>query len=167
MRTIIISDVHDNLTNLEKVLNWAKASNIEALLCLGDVTNSDTVAYILDNFSGQIFWVKGNCDLYERDVFQKHKNVEFFEEIGAFELGGKRVCIGHKPELINKACFINQEGCPDIFLYGHTHRPWIETKNKIIMINPGTLGGVFQKATFAYWDFLTPEPELKILDLLN
>jgi predicted phosphodiesterase len=51
----------------------------------------------------------------------------------------------------------------DIIFYGHTHKPWIEIKNGIQIVNPGTLGGVFTPATFAVWDTDKREPELKLL----
>jgi len=54
----------------------------------------------------------------------------------------------------------------DIIFYGHTHKPWIEEKNGVKLVNSGTLGGVFQKATFAVWDTDQDEPELKIIDLI-
>ena len=48
--------------------------------------------------------------------------------------------------------------------YGHTHKPWFVGKNDIIIANPGTLGGVFYKASFAVLDTDTGKLELKILE---
>ncbi len=55
----------------------------------------------------------------------------------------------------------------DIIFYGHTHKPWIEEQNQIKIVNPGTLGGVFQKATFALYDTGDRKLELKILETIK
>ena len=36
-------------------------------------------------------------------------------------------------------------------------------RQKATLINPGTLGGVFQKACFAIWDTETTDVKLKII----
>ena len=46
--------------------------------------------------------------------------------------------------------------------YGHNHKPWIENKTDAQIINPGTLGGVFQKSTFAVL-----EKDIKLIILEN
>ena len=64
MLIAIISDIHDNLANLEKCLNWAKANNCGELICPGDITNSETLQFLAHHFSGPIHLVKGNMELY-------------------------------------------------------------------------------------------------------
>jgi len=57
------------------------------------------------------------------------------------------------------------KSCQIVF-YGHTHEPWINASGGVITANPGTLGGVFSKASFAFWDSADNKLELKILELL-
>ena len=178
MRIAIISDIHDNLVNLEKCLTWCVNNNIEYLICCGDVTNSETLEF-LAHFNKSvgnqwyIYLVKGNMEIFEDKEVEKYKNVKFLGRVGRFNLEGKNIGLCHEPFLIKK---VKELGKCDIIFYGHTHKPWLsfakatESKENIEsdtkLINPGTLGGVFQKATFAVWDSGSGELELKILEIL-
>ncbi|MBI4779624.1 metallophosphoesterase family protein, partial [Candidatus Falkowbacteria bacterium] len=48
MKFLIISDIHDNLINLEKCLNWGRDREIVNAICCGDVVNSETLAYLFE-----------------------------------------------------------------------------------------------------------------------
>jgi len=81
-----------------------------------------------------------------------------------FEIGGKKVGVCHEPFLVKE---VLAKGDCDIIFYGHTHKPWIEIKDGIQIVNPGTLGGVFTPATFAVWDTGSGQLELKLLGKLS
>jgi uncharacterized protein len=145
----IIADIHDNLVYLGKLLDWCDENLAEDLICCGDVTNIDTLAEINHRFRGQIHLVRGNMDIYQDEELKKfhgNKNFHYYGRIGTFEIGGKQFGLCHQPFLIDKA--LDTVPCDFVF-YGHTHKPWIESRDNSIIVNPGTLGGVFQKATFA------------------
>jgi hypothetical protein len=78
-----------------------------------------------------------------------------------------KIAFTHSP---NQGKELAQSGNYDYVFYGHTHRPWIEelkTNNEkliTMMANPGTLAGMFYKATFAVLDTETNKLELKILE---
>ena len=163
MKIAIISDIHDNLINLEKCLAWCKKEAVEKIICCGDVTNNETLEKISQGFSGEIFLVRGNLEIYEEDEVRLFKNYTYGGRTAIFEINGKKVGVCHEPFLIKE---VFAKGKPEIIFYGHTHKPWIEEKNGVKIVNPGTLGGVFTRATFAVWDMEKDEPELKVLDLL-
>jgi len=160
----IISDIHDNLVNLEKCSLWCSENNIQKLICCGDITNSETLEFIANKFS-EIFLIRGNMDIFENEEIKKYKNINFFGRIGRFKekLKGKYIGLCHEPFFIKK---VKELGECDFIFYGHTHKPWEETDGKTKLINPGTLGGVFQKATFAVYNPSNSKLELKILELL-
>ena len=160
MRVAIISDIHDNLVNLAKCLDWCQGQNITAIICCGDVANSETLKFLANEFSGTIHLVKGNADIYEKDEINQYKNIQYYGAIGRIEISGRRIGICHEPYLIPKV--IAGEIC-DIIFYGHTHKPWIAKKQKIITLNPGTLSGMPQSASFAVWDTETGKIELLII----
>ena len=54
----------------------------------------------------------------------------------------------------------------DYLFYGHDHKPWLQEENSLIIANPGTLGGVFYKASFAILETVNGKLELKILEQL-
>ena len=64
MKIAIISDIHDNLVNLKKCLDWCGQNGAEAVICCGDVTNGETLAFLRDNFRGPIHLVRGNMEIY-------------------------------------------------------------------------------------------------------
>jgi uncharacterized protein len=180
MKLAVISDIHDNLVNLRKCLAWCKNNEIEKIICCGDIANSETLGIFSQEFSGDIFIVRGNMEIYEPEELAAYKNYTYGGRTAVFEIGGKRIGVCHEPYFINKSPLSRGVDAPrgrgvlekrtaenlDIIFYGHTHKPWIEEKKGVKIANPGTLGGVFARATFAVWDTAKSEPELKILDLL-
>ncbi|MBI4812599.1 YfcE family phosphodiesterase [Candidatus Falkowbacteria bacterium] len=179
MKVAIISDIHDNLVNLEKCLNWCRANGISRLICCGDITNSETLDFLSKNFLGQIYLVRGNLEIYpvellrtdkvgfngvnQKEEIKQYKNINYQGRTGIINIDRKVIGICHEPFLIEE---IKKMSECDIIFYGHTHKPWISREDGVKLVNPGTLGAVFQKATFAVWDTEKDEPELKILELL-
>lgn len=163
MKVVIISDIHDNLENLKKCLDWCRGKKIEKIICCGDVTNSESLQFLANNFLGGIHLVKGNVELYEEEELVGYKNINYSGRVGRVEFDNKKIGFCHEPYLISK---VLEKGDCDIVFYGHTHRPWSEDQEGVKIINPGTLGGVFQRATFAFWQTEKDEPELKVLDVI-
>jgi len=162
MKIAIISDIHDNFVNLGKCLDWCAAHGVDALICCGDVTNAETLKMMSKKFNRVIYLVRGNVEIYN-DSDLRFDNIKYLGRIGRVELGGKNVGICHEPFLIEK---VLELGKCDLIFYGHTHKPWAAPVKAAQAINPGTLGAVFQKATFAVWDTAEKEPILKVLELL-
>ncbi len=50
MKFAIISDIHDNLVNLEKFFNWCKQEGVNELICCGDIANGETLGLLAKNF---------------------------------------------------------------------------------------------------------------------
>ena len=164
MKVVIISDIHDNIVNLNECLAWCENNNIKELICCGDVTNIETIEIMAAGFPGPIHLVNGNINLYKEKDTEKYANINNYGRLGRFRIDNCYIGLCHEPFLIEE---VKKKGKCDYIFYGHTHRPWIEEKNKINMINPGALGGMFQKATFAVWDTSKNKVELKILETIN
>lgn len=164
MKIAIISDTHDNVPNLEKALKWMKENNIEQLIHCGDLCAPGILVNVLGpGFTGPIHMVFGNVE--DRDLLPgkaaEFKNVRHYGDQGEMEIGGKKIGFVHFPE---EAKQMAATGKYDLVFYGHTHRPWEETVNRARLVNPGTLAGLFNKATFAVYDTATDKLELKILE---
>lgn len=162
MLIAIISDIHDNLVNLEKCLNWCREKRIAKLIFCGDTTNIHTMTYLAANFSGEIFVVRGNIELYEEAELKNLKNINYLGEIGLIELDKLKIAICHEPEKINRALEIAPDNLNFIF-YGHTHKPWLEKRGQTAIVNPGNIANIFHAPTFAILDTATKKLELKIL----
>jgi len=162
MLIAIISDIHDNLANLEKCLKWCQKNKVIKIICLGDVTTIETIHSLAHNFSGEIFLVKGNGEIYEENELNNYKNITYYGKIGLFEIEKIKIGICHKQQDITNLIQTSPKKIDFIF-YGHSHKPWLEKQKNIIIINPGNLAGIFHQATFAIMDIETKKVELKIL----
>lgn len=163
----IISDSHDNLPNIEKFLAWAKANNVALIIHCGDLAAPSIIKNELGpKFSGPIHFVHGNVadrELNEK-VSREFANVTCHGDLGELEIEGRKIAFCHFPQ---QAKDLAQTGKYQLVFYGHTHQPWMETlPNNVQLVNPGTLAGMFNKATFAVYDTATNKLELKILELL-
>jgi uncharacterized protein len=161
MKIAIISDSHDNLANVGLFLKELKEEKIENIICCGDLCNEETLRYLSENFKGKIFIIKGNADIYENDDVLKYKNIEHLGRFSPLTIDNTKVGICHEPEYIDK--LLEEHEDLSFIFYGHTHKPWISTKKNSTLINPGTLGSVFQKATYAIFNTQNKDIKLKIL----
>ncbi len=164
MRIIIISDIHDNLANLEKCLMWAKDNNTEAMICCGDVANSETLKYLARGFKGLIHLVHGNAELYQINEPKLYSNIVYYGHAGRFEISGQAVGLCHEPFHMPDVLALGP--CYVIF-YGHTHKPWQEENDGVLRVNPGNVAGISQRATFSSWDTSSGKLELHLVDTLK
>ncbi|MBU4274610.1 metallophosphatase family protein [Patescibacteria group bacterium] len=154
MKIAIISDTHDNLTNIKKVVDWLNKEKINLLLHCGDINSQEATDEIKNNFKGEVKFVRGNADHNLKDLPEKIE----------FEFGGKRISFTHYPGTAKE---LAQTAKYDLVFYGHTHRPWEERTGDCRMINPGEAAGQIYKPTFAIYDTNTDRLELKILEKLE
>lgn len=162
MKIVIVADIHDNIVNLEKLLGWCRDNKVDGIICAGDITNAETLQYLSENFFGTIYLIRGNMEIYEEFEVNKYKNIKYLGRFGAIEIDKKIIGVCHEPSFIDELQKNNK--CSLIF-YGHTHKPWLEERNQTAIINPGTLGAVFQRASFAVWDTENAKIELNLLEL--
>lgn len=155
MTLVIFSDLHDNLTNLDKFLNWCNSNGVDKIISLGDLTDNDSYKKLTSGFAGEIFSVYGNADIYSPES----------PEILSLNIDGLKLALVHKPYLSRQ---LIEEYNPDYVLYGHTHKPELlehfNMSKRVWLLNPGTLGGVFYKASFAV--IKNGVAELKLLELI-
>jgi putative phosphoesterase len=163
MKITIISDIHDNIPNLEKCLQWCNDNKVDEIICCGDVANAETMKYLSENFKNNIHIIRGNADIYYEEELEHYKNYIDYGRYGAFEIGGVKIGLCHEPVYLKQTLDICH--C-DIIFYGHTHKPDIKRSGKTQYVNPGTLSGMFQGATFACWEIETGSLELKMLNIL-
>src|ERR1035441_7663655 len=90
MLIAIISDIHDNIPNLKKVLDYCAQNSVEKIICCGDLASQETLDFLCDNFSGEIFFTFGNMDSEHREGYIKinsdYKNAKIFSKFGYIEI---------------------------------------------------------------------------------
>lgn len=168
MKLAIISDTHDNWPNIDKVLAYLKEHKVEAVIHCGDVCAPITMVRIAEGFSGPIHLCIGNVDgdpfrMLQKVHDGKAKNVTIYEEIGEFELGGKKFAINHYPDIATK---LAKSGEYDVVCYGHNHKPWEEKVGKTHLVNPGNVANMIFAPSFALYDTETDHLQLLLINEL-
>ena len=155
MKIAIISDIHNNVVNLKKILDYCARENIQTIICCGDLASQETLDFLNDNFSGTIYYTFGNMDNdqlknidFETSAVSKYKNTFIYKNFGETEIAGKKIAFVHYPEIAKKLC--ESEKYQFVF-YGHTHKPWEEMVGNCKMLNPGNVAGEIYLPTFAVW----------------
>jgi hypothetical protein len=163
MQIVIISDSHDNVANLEKVVNYCHENSISTMIHAGDLCAPGLVPKVLVKFSGTVHMILGNVGDHEtlKMVCDKTENVEYYGEEAELELAGKKIGLVHTPV---EAEALIKKGGYDLVIHGHNHQSEIREENGIKIVNPGTVGGLFNEATFAVYETESGEGEIKNLD---
>lgn len=153
MNIAIISDIHDNIPNLKKVLDYCRANKIEKIICCGDLGEMETLTFLNDNFSGEIFFAFGNMDQgHVADYAFKnneYRDTKIFPEFGSHVFDDIRTAFVHYPDVARRLC---ETGAYDFVFYGHTHKPWEEKIGQCKMLNPGNIANQYYPPTFATWN---------------
>ena len=165
MKVAIISDTHDNVANTQKFLDWVEDNEIGAIIHCGDLCAPAMLLNVLNRFKGKIHMVYGNVEdrKLTKELIDKAKvlNVIHYGDVGEVEITGLKIAFVHYPVKAEK---LVKKGEYDFVFYGHNHKPWIDQVDSTYIANPGTLAGMFNKATFAVLDTQTKKLELKILE---
>ena len=137
MRIAILSDIHDNLWNLEPAVEFT--SDCDALVCCGDLC-SPFVVDVLKKFPRDIHMVTGNNDA---DLFRITRKcdarAQLHGELAELEFAGIRVAVQHFDFI---ARGLAHSGLYDVVCYGHNHRFRIARVGRTLAINPGPVMGV-------------------------
>lgn len=131
MKILIVSDTHRRDDNLKKVIN--DNLPLDMLIHLGDVEGSEQ--YIPE-------WVNPECEMQ-----MVRGNNDFFSALDRereIQIGKYKVLLTHghyynvslgTEQLVEDA----KERGFDIAMFGHTHRPYFDDSQGIIVLNPGSL----------------------------
>ena len=166
MKIAIISDSHDNVTNLEKLIEWLNKNKISILIHAGDLCAPGVLVKTLaPEFKGQIHMISGKVhdDATLEKVASQFSNVKYYGEKGEIEIENKKIALVHFKEEAEKLVAENKY---DLVVFGHTHQSEIQKINQTQLVNPGTVGGLYNKATFVIYDTDTEKLEIKELDNL-
>ncbi|MFA7653685.1 MAG: YfcE family phosphodiesterase [Candidatus Magasanikbacteria bacterium] len=163
MKILVISDSHDNVANLEKVLKWANKNNIEALIHAGDLSAPGVLKNTLaPGFTKDIYIINGNVSDPEllAKISLDFSNVKYLGGEGEAEIDGRKIYITHFPP---RAQAIAGASVYDLVVFGHTHKSETSQSGSTKLINPGSVGGLYNPATFATYD--TQNGEVKIFEV--
>jgi len=128
-KVLVISDTHGRTDNLDKILPLVKP--LDQLIHLGDVGRD--VEYIEVIAECPCCFVSGNNDFYStlpRERLIKLNGVPIFLTHGHYYY------VNSRKDFVRSAAV--QRGAR-IALFGHTHVPYLEEDDMILVANPGSL----------------------------
>lgn len=130
MKVLIVSDTHGREQNLAEALE--QTGPIDQLIHLGDVEGgAEHIRELAGDVPAAI--IAGNndffCDLPNERIFT---------------LGGHRIFMthGHGYFVHSGTLYLKREARKkgaDIVMFGHTHKPYMEEDNELLVLNPGSL----------------------------
>ena len=141
MKIGVVSDTHNNLKNIEIIINLFNDIKVPIVIHTGDISNANT----LEKFSklnSELIGVYGNNDRNEpglEEVAQKN-NFQFQEPPRRLSLLDREIVIFHEPDNIDK--FLSENLLINVVLYGHTHRYENNIRNGVLYFNPGESAGM-------------------------
>lgn len=150
MQIAILSDIHDHLENLERVLNAVQGMDL--LLCLGDLCAPFTLDALAGGFQGPVHVTFGNNDgdifLLDR-IAARHPNVTLAVPMGEVKVDGQNLAFVHYPVFAEGLAAL---GRYDAVFCGHTHKPELRTAGRTVLANPGEVMGRFGEVSYGVWE---------------
>lgn len=128
MKILVVSDTHRDETSLEKVLNLEKPN---MLIHLGDIEGSEEKIEEMSNCDTVM--VGGNNDFFS---FLPEEKEVYLKGYKAFLVHGHTFRVGLGIEELRAEAKIKK--CR-FAMYGHTHKPYYEDKDNLIILNPGSI----------------------------
>ena len=131
-RLLILSDSHNNRDAVERILN-AEAADIDALIFLGDGLRDLELA--LTRYPKlRAYAVAGNCDY---GALEPLDGLAAFDKCVIFYTHGHMYGVKYDLDTLTEAA--SARGA-DIALFGHTHVPLAQQREKVFLFNPGSCG---------------------------
>jgi uncharacterized protein len=130
MRIAVLSDTHLRAGNSLPSFVWEQLTQIDMIIHAGDITHMG----LLEELScmAPVRAVRGNCD--GGDVVLPYRDVIECEDlrIGLVHGWGKEYGIAERvyAEFGDSAV--------DLIVFGHSHTPYMEWRNGILLFNPGS-----------------------------
>ncbi|MCK5004703.1 MAG: metallophosphoesterase [Candidatus Aminicenantes bacterium] len=157
LKISLLSDSHDNIENLKKVVDISNDRNCSHIFHLGDIV-APISAEILKNFNGEVIAVFGNCDGDKIELKRVFNLIggEINKPPYKFRLFNRSFILMHEPFLLREVIL---SGEPDFIFFGHTHECDFRREGKTVIINPGETAGIKNKPTFYIMDIFKDDFE--------
>jgi len=162
---LIMSDTHDNLNMLGKLMDKVKGINFKGVIHLGDIVSPFTLRYLISKVESPIM-ILGNNDGDKILLSKIYPNI--LEQPVELRINDLDVLLMHgfgSKDFTHKIVkALARGGNYDIIMYGHTHEAKIEVINNTLIFNPGTVSGYLSdRCTYGILDLSTYI--VKIIDI--
>jgi hypothetical protein len=137
MRIGVISDTHNHLANVARIVELLNAAQVSRVVHTGDITQAKTL-HALAGLEAPLVGVFGNNDV-ERPALERAcalLGFEFVDPPLRFEWSGRRIVVVHDPRDLSTCA----DGA-DVALHGHDHRTVRARRHGALVFNPGECAG--------------------------
>ena len=139
MRIGVVSDTHNNLKNVAKIVELFNEAKVDRVIHTGDITQAKTVD-VLGNLNAPMWGVYGNND-QERDTLEAavaRHGFEFCEPPFTAVWAERQLIVVHDPLEFEGHLGLHH----DMALHGHTHLHRLESwGERTTIFNPGECAG--------------------------
>jgi putative phosphoesterase len=138
VRIGVISDTHNHLPNVARIVELLNHAQVDRVIHTGDITQAATLE-VLARLDAPLVGVFGNNDVGERAALADAAArfaIQLADPPLVLELAERRVVVVHDPRALEHA----GDAC-DVALHGHTHRHTFERRNGRVVFNPGECAG--------------------------
>jgi hypothetical protein len=139
MQIAILSDIHDNLSNLDIAL--PALAHCDEMICCGDLCSPFVIDELASGFPRNIHIVFGNNDA---DLFRittksaQFSNVHLYGEFCELQRAGKGIAVNHFDYIARP---IAQSNKYEFVCFGHNHTYEITRYDRTLALNPGAIMG--------------------------
>lgn len=138
MRIGVVSDTHNNLKNVRKIVELFNAEGVDRVIHTGDISQAKTLD-VLACLDAPLFGVFGNNDQEREALTQAIERHGFAFQDPPLHLHWceRSIIVVHDP-LEFEGHLAHQE----LALHGHTHRYRLKTSGSQVIFNPGECAGM-------------------------
>ena len=155
MKIAVLSDIHDNIWNLERALASLPQHDPGSLFFLGDLCAPFTLTQLAEGFAGPIHLVFGNNDgdtfLISR-IAGQHPHVTLYGQLAEVTIEGEPFALNHYPDIARR---LADGGHYRAVFSGHDHRRYVERIGETLWANPGEIMGRFGEPSYGIYDTAT------------
>ena len=152
MKVAVLSDSHDCLDHLERVLASVRGTSAERLCFLGDFCAPFSLAALAQGFSGPIDAVFGNNDgdaFLLMQVAGQFPHLTFHHPLAEIEIDGLKIALQHYPDLGRR---LAESGAYDAVFTGHDHKRYQHQIGTTLWANPGEIMGRYGTVSYGLFD---------------
>lgn len=138
MRIGVVSDTHNQLRNVRRIVELFNAAAVDRVIHTGDITQAKTLE-VFAGLDAALVGVFGNNDEREAlDAAAARLDMQLADPPLSIAWAGRRLLVVHDPHCLDADAVASH----DLVLHGHTHRPVCEHQNGTLVFNPGECAGV-------------------------
>jgi len=138
VRIGVVSDTHNNLPNVRRIVELFAQARVERIVHTGDITQAKTLRALAE-LQAPLAGVFGNNDHGERESLEQaaaELGMQLSDPPLELRWAGRRILVVHDPRELEAHLHGH-----DVALHGHTHERRIDRSTGCLVFNPGECAG--------------------------